>query len=276
MLMLLKRDPSVFGFLKLMFDLLLQARVKGDTYWYLDSGCSRNMSGDKDQFLSLVAFDGGSVTFGDNSKGTITGLGKVGKTLSNAIDDVYYVEGLQHNLLSISQLCDKGNRVEFQANLCHIVNSQTGELVCEGTRKHDVYITFLDKIPQDKSICLRAVSDNNQWIWHKRFGHASLTLLNKLKAHDLVVGLPNIKYEADKVCSECVRGKQVKISFKPKTVLSTSRPFELVHIDLCGPMRVQSRRGHRYVCVMVDDYSRYTWVMMLHTKDETFEEWVTW
>jgi len=257
-----------------MFDLLLQARVKGDTYWYLDSGCSRHMSGDKDQFLSLVAFDGGSVTFGDNSKGTITGLGKVGKTLSHAIDDVYYVEGLQHNLLSISQLCDKGNRVEFQANLCHIVNSQTGELVCEGTRKHDVYITFLDKIPQDKSICLRAVSDNNQWIWHKRFGHASLTLLNKLKARDLVVGLPNIKYEADKVCSECVRGKQVKISFKPKTALSTSRPFELVHIDLCGPMRVQSRRGYRYVCVMVDDYSRYTWVMMLHSKDETFEEWV--
>ena len=96
--------------------------MRGKSCWYLDSGCSRHMSGDKNQFLSLTAFDGGCVTFGDNSKGSVVGVGKVGKSLSNAIDDVYYVVGLQHNLLSISQLCDKGNRKEFQANLCQIVD----------------------------------------------------------------------------------------------------------------------------------------------------------
>ena len=84
--------------------------MRGSTCWYLDSGYSRHMSGDKSQFLSLTAFDGGSVTFGDNSKGTVFSIGKVGKSLSLAIDDVYYVVGLQYNLLSISQLCDKGNR----------------------------------------------------------------------------------------------------------------------------------------------------------------------
>lgn len=100
------------------------------------------MSGDKSQFLSLVAYEGGSVTFGDNNKGLIKGIGIVGKTLSQAINDVYYVEGLKHNLLSISQLCDKGNHVEFETNLCHIVNTETRELVCKGFRPNNVYIKF--------------------------------------------------------------------------------------------------------------------------------------
>ena len=248
--------------------------MRDNTYWYLDSGCSRHMSGDRKQFLSLTAHEGGKVTFGDNSKGTILGIGKVGKSLSHAISDVYYVDGLQHNLLSISQLCDKGNKVEFKDNLCHIVNLQTNELVCQGFRHENVYITYLNQIPENKSICLSAVSDRDQWLWHKRMGHVSFRLLNKLRSQELVIGLPNIKFEADRVCEECAKGKQVKSFFKPKKTISTSRPLELIHIDLCGPMRVQSRNGSRYVCVIVDDYSRYTWTLFLSSKDETFDEFI--
>lgn len=104
----------------------------------MDSGCSRHMSGDKGKFLSLTTLEGGSVTFGDNGKGFIKGVGKVSKSLSHAIDNVYYVEGLEHNLLSISQLCDKGNKVSFDAKTCHVVNIETGELVCERTRLNNV------------------------------------------------------------------------------------------------------------------------------------------
>ena len=139
----------------------MQARVRGKTYWYLDSGCSRHMSGDKEQFLSLTAFEGGSVTFGDNSKGMIKGVGKVGKTLSQAIENVYFVEGLKHNLLSISQLCDKGNKVEFKSNLCHIVNTETGELVCQGSRHNNVYITYLNQIPKNSATCLSVMEDDH-------------------------------------------------------------------------------------------------------------------
>jgi len=95
-----------------------------------------------------------------------------------------------------------------------------------------------------------------------------------LVSKDLVVGLPTIKYNDGKVCDACAKGKQVKNSFKSKKIVSTSRPLELLHIDLCGPMRIMSRGGKRYVCVIVDDYSRFTWTLFLASKDETFEKFV--
>ena len=109
-------------------------------------------------------------------------------------------------------------------------------------------------------------------LWHKRLGHASLSLLNKLVAKDLVVGLPSIKYNDVKVCDACVRGKQVRNSFKLKKTVSTNRPLELLHMDLCGPMKIMSRGGKRYVLVLVDDYSRFTWTLFLASKDATFEK----
>jgi len=98
--------------------------------------------------------------------------------------------------------------------------------------------------------------------------------LNKLVSKDLVVGLPTVKYNDGKVCDACAKGKQVKNSFNSKRCVSTSRPLEMLHIDLCGPMRIMSRRGKRYVCVIVDDYSHFTWTLVLSSKDETFENFV--
>ena len=81
--------------------------------WYLDSGCSRHMTGDKNLFMELKAKSGGEVTFGDNSKGHIEGIGSIGINSSTYIENVLLVGGLKHNLLSISQLCDKGHKVIF-------------------------------------------------------------------------------------------------------------------------------------------------------------------
>jgi len=94
-------------------------------------------------------------------------------------------------------------------------------------------------------------------LWYKRLGHASLSLLNKLISKDLVVRLPSTKYNDDKVCDTCARGKQVRTSFKLKNRVSTTRSLEMLHVDLCGPMRITSRGGKRYVLVIVDDYSRF-------------------
>ena len=88
--------------------------------WYLDSGCSRHMTRDKSKFCLLTESDGGKVTFRGNSKGKIIGSEKVGKNLSSCIDDVMLVEGLAYNLLSISQLCDKGHKVLFDTKACTI------------------------------------------------------------------------------------------------------------------------------------------------------------
>jgi len=85
--------------------------------WYFDSGCSRHMTGEKSNFLSLTASEGGSVAFENGKSGTVVGIGKIGESLSHLIDNVYFVDGLKHNLLSVSQLCDKDNLVVFSNTL---------------------------------------------------------------------------------------------------------------------------------------------------------------
>ena len=92
--------------------------------WYMDSGCSKHMTGDKSKFLSIFFKQEGHVTYGDNNKGRILGRGSIGEKDILIIHDVLYVEGLKHNLLSISQLCDKEYQVIFKTNSCKNMSSQ--------------------------------------------------------------------------------------------------------------------------------------------------------
>lgn len=117
--------------------------------------------------------------------------------------------------------------------------------------------------------CL-SVIDNDLFLQHKKLWHASFSLLNKLITKNLVLDLLK-KFREDKLCEVCTKGKYVRSSFKLKKVVSTSRYLELLHIDLCGSMRVQSRYGKRYVFVIVDDYFRFTWTLFLETKYETHD-----
>jgi len=149
------------------------------------------------------------------------GIGKIGELLSNSIEDVYLVDGLKHNLLSVSQLCDKDNLVVFTPNRCLVVNMDTGDVVLRGKRHKNVYNVCISSLLQNTLTCLSALNDD-AILWHKRLGHASLFLLNKLLSKDLVVGLPTIKYNDGKVCDACAKGKQVKNSFKSKRYVSTS------------------------------------------------------
>ena len=84
------------------------------------------------------------------------------------------------------------------------------------------------------------------------------------------MGLPSIKIHIDQVCDACAKGKHVRSSFISKTIMSTTKPLELIHMDFCGPMMIQSRSGKKYVLVIVDDYSRFTWVIFLYSKNETY------
>ena len=82
--------------------------------------------------------------------------------------------------------------------------------------------------------------------------------LNRLLKHDLVVGLKNVKFEKDKLCSACQAEKQVAKAHHSKSVMSTERPLELWHMDLFSPTTYRSNGGNCYCLVVVDDYSRYT------------------
>jgi hypothetical protein len=124
-----------------------------------------------------------------------------------------------------------------------------------------------------ESICLAAINENS-WLWHRRLGHVNMELLSKLSKLDLVKGLPITKFVNDKICDACQLGKQIKSSFKKMKVISTSRPLELLHMDLFGPIRTASLSGKLYTFVIVDDYSRYIWALFLIHKNEAHKAFV--
>ena len=167
------------------------------------------MTGGEDQFISLEIKKGGMVTFGDNAKGKILGIGKVPIT-SSYIENVLFVEGLKHNLLSISQLCDKNFNVSFKSSICYVACSITNNVIFSRYRNENVYVVDLDNIDINNLQCLivnNANSNESFWLWNHRLAHANMDLISKLSKKDLVRGLPKLKYQINQICKACQLGK---------------------------------------------------------------------
>ncbi|GJU58358.1 retrovirus-related pol polyprotein from transposon TNT 1-94 [Tanacetum coccineum] len=118
---------------------------------------------------------------------------------------------------------------------------------------------------------LFTATSSQAWLWQRRLSHLNFNSINLLSKNDIVIGLPKLKFFKDHLCSSCELGKAKRKSFHTKTTLSSKRRLQLLHMDLCGPMRVESINEKKYVLVIVDDYSRYTWTHFLWSKDETPE-----
>ncbi|KAI0498664.1 hypothetical protein KFK09_019554 [Dendrobium nobile] len=244
--------------------------------WYLDSGCSRHMTGDMKKFILLETKTGGKVTLGDNTTRKVIGSGIVGNAKNFLIENVLLVDGLKHNLLSISQLCDKGFDVKFFTDRCLI--SLFDEVILEGKRMNNVYMLDLDRVDNSKSFCLKTIVDDS-WLWHRRLCHASMKTLRNITQKNLVRGVPKLEFTKDHLCDACQQGKQVKSSFHSIRDVITSRPLEILHMDLFGPVSTASLGGKNYGFVNVDDFTRFTWVRFLAHKNESFEEFkifITW
>jgi len=97
------------------------------------------MIGDKSKFMSLKAKEGGFVIYGDNNKGRILGVGNIGNSLTISKENVLYVEGLKHNLLSISQLCDKGFKIVFNLECCTITKLISNNIKFFGSHIGNTY-----------------------------------------------------------------------------------------------------------------------------------------
>nr|GEY93611.1 retrovirus-related Pol polyprotein from transposon TNT 1-94 [Tanacetum cinerariifolium] len=133
-----------------------------------------------------------------------------------------------------------------------------------GSRDTDLYSITLQDTNSPNPICLMAKATLSQaWLWHRRLSHLNFNTINLLSKNDIVVGLPKLKFIKDHLCSSCELRKAKRKSFHTKITPSSKRQLQLLHMDLCGPMRVASINGKRYVLVIVDDYSRYTWTHFL-------------
>jgi hypothetical protein len=160
------------------------------------------------------------------------------------ISNVFLVESLGYNLLSVSQLCNMGYN-------CLFTNIDVSVF-----RRSDGSLAFKDV---DLDACLIAKT-NMGWLWHRRLAHVGMKNLHKLLKGDNVLGLTDVCFEKDRPCAACQAGKQVGSTHHSKNVMTTSRPLELLHMDLFGPVTYLSIGGSKYGLVIVDDFSCFTWV----------------
>ncbi|GKB05267.1 putative ribonuclease H-like domain-containing protein [Tanacetum coccineum] len=224
--------------------------------WYLDSGCSKHMTGDRSRLRNFMKKFIGTVRFGNDHFGAIMGYGEyvIGDSV---ISRVYYVEGLGHNLFSVGQFCDLDLEVAFRKHTCFVRDLDGVDLI-KGSHGTNLYTISVEDMMRSSSICLLSkASKNKSWLWHRRLNHLNFGTLNDLARKDLVRGLPLLKFEKDHLCLACQLRKSRKATHKPKTINTIIEVLHTRHMDLCGPLRAQSISGKKYILVIVDDYSRF-------------------
>nr|GEX32859.1 hypothetical protein [Tanacetum cinerariifolium] len=210
----------------------------------VDSGCTKHIASNLKLLCNFVEKFLGTVRFGNDQFAPILGYGDLvqGNVMINR---VYYGEGLNHNLFSFGQFCDVDLEVAFRKSTCFVRDLQGNDLLI--------------------------ASPTQAWLWHQRLSYLNFDYINMLSKKDIVIGLTKLKYVKDQLCSSCELSKEKRSSFKSKVVPSLKGRLNLLLIDLCGPMRVASINGKKYILVIVDNYSRYTLTLFLHSKDETPE-----
>ncbi|GKB23686.1 retrovirus-related pol polyprotein from transposon TNT 1-94 [Tanacetum coccineum] len=130
----------------------------------------------------------------------------------------------------------------------------------------------LEDVMLSSLICLLSkASKTKSWLWHRRLSHLNFDTITTLAKQGLVYGLPKLKFQKDHICSACCLGKSKKHTHKPKADDSIQEKLYLLYMDLCWLMRIQSINGQKYILVIVNDYSQFTWVKFLRSKDEVLE-----
>ncbi|GJS39477.1 retrovirus-related pol polyprotein from transposon TNT 1-94 [Tanacetum coccineum] len=198
----------------------------------VDSGCTKHMTGNLKLLCNFVEKFLGTVSFGNDQFAPILGYGD-----------------LNQGNITINR-----------------------KVVLTGNRGSDLYTISLQETTSSTPICFMAKASPTQaWLWHRRLSHLNFDYITLLSKKDIVTGLPKLKYVKDQLCSSCEMSKAKRSSFKSKVVPSSKGRLNLLHMDLCGPMRVASINGKKYILVIVDDYSRYIWTLFLRSKDKTPE-----
>ncbi|GKA85780.1 retrovirus-related pol polyprotein from transposon TNT 1-94 [Tanacetum coccineum] len=211
--------------------------------WYLDLGCSKHMTEDRSRLRNFMKKFIGTVRFGNDHFGPIMGY------------EEYVI----------------GEKVAFRKHSCYVRDTDGVELI-KGSRGSNLYTISIEDMMKSYLICLLSKSSKNKsWLWHRCLNHLNFDTINDLARKDLVRGLLRLKFEKDHLCSAFQLGKSKKHTHKPKTENTNLEVLNTLHMDLCRPMRVQTINGKKYILVIVDDYSRFTWVKFLRSKDETPE-----
>ncbi|GJY17260.1 retrovirus-related pol polyprotein from transposon TNT 1-94 [Tanacetum coccineum] len=204
--------------------------------------------------------------FGNDQIAKIIGYGDY-QIWNITISRVYYMEGLGYNLFSVGQFCDSDLEVAYRKHTCFVRNLKGVDLL-SGSQETNLYTLSIRDMMVSSLICLLSkASKTKSWLWHRRLSHLNFGAINHLEKNSLVRGLPKVKFEKYHLCLACAIGKSKKQSHKPKSEDTNQEKLYLLHMDLCGPIRVASMNGKKYILVIVDDYSRFICVNFLASKN---------
>ena len=210
-----------------------------------------------------------TVSFGDKSRSKVTGLGKVVVAPDITLVNVMLVDSLGYNLMSVRALTKLGISTFFEPDIVVLLWSKSLRVAFVGHVEHELYVVDFSGVTTTHEMCLFGKADVG-WLWHRRLAHVNMRTLQSLHKGGHILGLKDhVTFSRDRVCRACVEGKMHDIHHPSKTIISSTRILELLHVDLFGPIPEISLGGKKYCLVIVDDYSRYTWVYFFKTKDET-------
>ncbi|XP_075478934.1 uncharacterized protein LOC142519793 [Primulina tabacum] len=202
-------------------------------YWYFDSGSSHHMTGSREYRIDYVEQKCGRVTYGGGAKGKIVGKETLNVEGLPKLHSVLHVEGLNSNLISISQLCDDNVHVKFNKHVCEVFD-ESNICIMTGTSSSDNCYQISEELS-----CKHAQITELD-LWHQKLGHVNFKTLRNLSKYEVVRGMPNLSSGIPYVCGECQKEKQNRVSHTVLATSGTTRCLELLHIDLVGPMEVES------------------------------------
>nr|GEW24396.1 retrovirus-related Pol polyprotein from transposon TNT 1-94 [Tanacetum cinerariifolium] len=214
--------------------------------WYLDSGCSKHMTGNRSRLKNFMKKSIEIVRFRNDHFGATMGYEDyvIGDSV---ISRVYYMEGLEYDLFSVGQFCDSDLELAFKKHFCYVRDVDGVELL-KGSHGSNLYAIFVKDMMKSSPLCLLSkASKNKSWLWHRQLNHLNFDTINDLARKDLVRGLPRLKFEKDYLCSACQLGNSKKYTHKPKSENTIMEVLHTLHMDLCGHNDVIERQNRTLV-----------------------------
>ena len=250
-----------------VFAVLDDAKERYSHRWIFDTRASNHMTGCREAFFELDTGVTGTVRFGDGSVVRIEGCGTILFSCKNgehrALPNTYYIPRLTANIVSCGQLDEVDFEISIRGGVMQVRDEQQRLLAKISRGPGRLYVL---ELAIARPICLAAHAKEDAWRWHARFGHTNFAALRKMGREGLVRGLPVLS-QVEQLCEACLAGKHRRASFPSQASQRSATSLELFHGDLYGPITPATPSGNRYFLLLVDDFSRYTSIALLDTKD---------
>ncbi|KAJ0865779.1 putative RNA-directed DNA polymerase [Helianthus annuus] len=241
--------------------------TRDDSSWVVDSGATCHVTSQRDFFSSYTPGDFGVVKMGNNGLSKIIGVGDVCLKFDTGMElvlhNVKHVSDIRLNLISAGLLDDDGYHSTFGDGVWKLTRGSL--IVARGKRSSKLYMAH----PKISTDSVHSLVDNDMTeLWHKRLGHMSEKGMHILLKRNALPDLTNVHL---KKCSHCLAGKQRRVSFKSHPPHRRNNILDLVHSDVCGPMKTRTLGGCLYFVTFIDDHSRKVWAYTLKSKDQVLD-----